>query len=323
MINNSLKKVAILGATGHIGKNVTKAFCKNGMYHLSLFVRSREKLVSFLQENNMEYANDISIMDFSNFTSEYYDVVINCTGIGNPGALANDPFLVFKVTEEIDNLVLNYIYKNPETLYINFSSGAIYGTDYEEPASESKKLIIDVNHLSNKDYYGISKLNMEAKHRSLVQNHIVDLRIFGFFSAYIDTQSRFFLTDILNSLNNNHVLNTSSEDMIRDYVHPSDLIAILDLCMNKHKVNDSFDAYSLKPVTKFELLDYFVSNHNLQVNYINDLNGQSRSITGNKNNYYSMNRNAEKIGYNPKFNSLQSVSETINLLKLGKNKCIK
>ncbi|WP_019635703.1 NAD-dependent epimerase/dehydratase family protein [Paenibacillus fonticola] len=314
MVNSSLIRVAILGATGHIGKNVTKSLCEKNDYLIFAFARSQDKLSLFLSENNMR--NKVVVKEFNQFNNNTYDVVINCIGIVSSEEISQNPYNIFKVTEEFDNLVISYIQTSPNTKYINLSSGAIYGTDYSESASLNKKLILDINSLTIKDYYGISKLNMEAKHRSLADYNIVDLRIFSFFSRFIDRKSTFFLTDVLNCLEQKKVLKTSSEDMVRDYVHPEDLINLIELCIQKSSINYAYDVFSVKPVSKFELLDYFIQNHELKVEIKNI--EKSVSITGLKSNYYTLNTSAIDIGYSPQYDSLQSVSYGFNLMKMGK-----
>ncbi|MGF7049227.1 nucleoside-diphosphate-sugar epimerase [Paenibacillus sp. DS2015] len=314
MLNSSVRKIAILGATGHIAKNLILGLCHTNEFEIYLYARTQGKLVSFLSEFNL--LNNVKIVEFEDLNSFYYDVIINCVGMGNPNELLENPFKVFQVTEEYDNFVLNYLYNSKETLSINLSSGAAYGTNFLEPASNSKCLNLDLNNLTTKDYYGISKLNMEAKHRSLVNNSIIDLRVFSFFSCHIDLQSRFLLTDIIKCVTSGEVLETSSDNIIRDYVHPNDFVDLVELCIKKHFINEVFDVYSLKPISKFEILDYFTSNHGLKINIKS--NGSVHSVTGSKSNYYSLKKNAQHIGYSPKYNSLQSISDGYNSLKMRK-----
>lgn len=312
MLISSVKKIAVLGATGHIAKNLIIGLCHTNQYEVHLYARTQSKLVSFLSEFNL--LKDVKIAEFHELNDDYYDVIINCVGMGDPDELLKNPFKVFQVTEDYDNLVLNYLQNSKETLYINLSSGAAYGTDFSEPASNSKCLELDVNNLTVKEYYGISKLNMEAKHRSLAHNSIIDLRVFSFFSCHIDLQSRFLLTDIIRCLTSGEVLETSSDNIIRDYIHPKDLVNLVELCIQKHYINEVMDVYSLNPISKFEMLEYFTFNHGLKVDIKS--NGNVHSVTGSKSNYYSLNRNAENIGYYPKYNSLHSIIDGYSLLKM-------
>ncbi|ETT59111.1 hypothetical protein C173_28086 [Paenibacillus sp. FSL R7-277] len=304
MINNKRKTIAILGATGHIAKNLILGLAAAQEYELYLFSRSRERMVLFLTENQLQ--ERVKLCEYNEFArTADYDVIINGVGIGDPQNLVQHPFQVFQITEQYDNLILDYLHKNPAAIYINLSSGAVYGSEFDQPATDGKWLKLDPNHLSAQEFYGITKLNMEAKHRSLSQHRIVDLRVFGIFSAFIDLNSRYLLTDIIHHLRKGEILHTSPDNIVRDYVHPEDLIQLIKLCMREEVGNEVYDVFSLKPAAKFEILDYFADHYGLR--YEIEDNSSYNSITGSKNNYYSLNHSATQIGYLPRYTSLQSI----------------
>lgn len=304
VLNKKLLNIAILGSTGHIAKNLVVGLSSTNEYQLYLFARSKERLTSFLDENKI--ADHVHICEYEQFEeAAVYDVIINCIGIGNPQDLIYNPFNVFKITEQYDNKILQYLQITPTARYINLSSGAAYGSEFEMPATGDKHLNLNINNLSIKDYYGISKLNMEAKHRSLNNLKIIDLRVFGFFSAYIDLKSKFLLTDVIEHIRKGEILHTSSENIKRDYVHPEDFLRLVKFCFDENVQNDVYDVYSLKPATKFDILDYFANEHGLK--YEIKINTENDSITGSKTNYYSLYDNALTIGYQPSYTSLQSI----------------
>ncbi|WP_342547065.1 NAD(P)-dependent oxidoreductase [Paenibacillus sp. FSL P2-0089] len=304
MINNKRKTIAILGATGHIAKNLILGLAAAQEYELYLFSRSRERMALFLAENQLQ--ERARLCEYNEFAhAADYDVIINGVGIGDPQNLVQHPFQVFQITEQYDNLILDYLHKNPAAIYINLSSGAVYGSEFDQPATDGKWLKLDPNHLSAQEFYGITKLNMEAKHRSLSQHRIVDLRVFGIFSAFIDLNSRYLLTDIIHHLRKGEILHTSPDNIVRDYVHPEDLIQLIKLCMREEAGNEVYDVFSLNPAAKFEILDYFADHYGLR--YEIEDNSSYNSITGSKNNYYSLNHSATQIGYLPRYTSLQSI----------------
>lgn len=304
VLNMKRLNIAILGATGHIAKNLIVGLSSSKRYELYLFARSMERLTSFLVENDI--TDKTHVFDYKQFQdSAAYNVIINCIGIGNPQDLIHAPFSVFQITEQYDNMILQYLQMKPDTIYINLSSGATYGSDFASPATNNKLLDLNINRLSLKDYYGISKLHMEAKHRSLDDFRIVDLRIFGFFSSYIDLKSKFLLTEVIEHIWTRKVLNTSPENIIRDYVHPEDFLRLVECCMDENIQNDVYDVYSLKPATKFEILDYFVREYGLKYEVKNS--SLYDSVTGSKTNYYSINEKALNIGYLPSYTSLDSI----------------
>ncbi|MEK5030958.1 NAD(P)-dependent oxidoreductase [Paenibacillus sp. FSL R7-0302] len=297
-------KIAILGATGHIARNLILGLAASQEYELYLFSRFRDRMALFLEEKQLQ--KHARLCEYSQFElTADYDVIINGVGIGDPRDLIQHPFKVFEITEHYDKLILEYLHENPAAIYINLSSGAVYGSDFDQPATDGKWLKLDPNHLSAQEFYGITKLNMEAKHRSLGQYRIVDLRIFGFFSEFIDLDSRYLLTDIIDHLRKGEILHTSSDNIVRDYVHPWDLVQLIKLCMKEDVRNNVYDVFSLKPAAKFEILDYFAGSYGLKYE-IQD-NPSYNSITGSKTNYYSLNHRATQIGYLPRYTSLQSI----------------
>ncbi|MDD5615471.1 MAG: NAD(P)-dependent oxidoreductase [Candidatus Methanoperedens sp.] len=304
------KKIAILGATGHIAKSLIYGFCLTDNYELLLFARSNDRLNEFLQRIHCN--NRFSYRAFSEFEQEKYDVVINCIGIGDPGKLKNAGISIFRLTETYDNMILDYIEDQNDALYINFSSGAAYGTYFSIPADESSCAKIYINNLASTDYYGIAKLNAEAKHRSLNNLNIIDLRIFGYFSRFIDIGSQYLLSEAISCIQDGKVLETGPGNIIRDYVHPQDFMSLIEKCINKRSINDVFDVYSKKPVTKFEILDYFTRQYGLR--YIVKENANISNATGTKDNYYSNNKKAEKLCYFPRFTSLDSIIDETKLI---------
>ena len=156
------KKIAILGATSHIAKGLMLNFIQNKEDKLFLFARLPRKVRNFLEAHSL--GSHRHIYDFKHFRREKYDVIINCVGVGTPAKVKEASGEVFKLTEEFDNMILGYLRRYPDTLYINFSSGAVYS--------------ISVDDIKPEHYYGIAKLHQEAKHRALRKLNIVDIRVF-------------------------------------------------------------------------------------------------------------------------------------------------
>ncbi|NQX60256.1 NAD-dependent epimerase/dehydratase family protein [Paenibacillus qinlingensis] len=299
------KTIAILGATSHIAKNLIYYLSENENFHLALFARSFSKLECFINEH-MINKSKYTLHAFEQFKFHSYDVIINCIGIVDSIKSKDEYSSVFSVSEYYDNLILNFLVTNPKTLYINLSSGAAYSTSFDQPAKEITKSEVEINRLLPTHFYGITKLYMEAKHRAYNQFNIVDLRIFGFFSRFIDSTSKYLLTDISECLKKNGVFKTNHIDIVRDYIHPRDFVALVELCIYKHELNDVFDVYSLKPVSKFDLINYFVKEYNLKVEI--DRTFSQTSSSGYKYNYYSTNiRSKSVLTYEPRYTSLESV----------------
>ena len=120
------------------------------------------------------------------------------------------------------------------------------------------------------------------------------------------------ITEIINSIQNNSVLKTNSENIIRDYSNPEDLFSLVCKCFKKNKLNDVYDMYSLKPINKLELFDFFKKEYNLKSEFIDNL--KIKNITGNKSSYYSKNYKAKEIGFEPKYSSIQAIQNEVTYI---------
>jgi nucleoside-diphosphate-sugar epimerase len=308
---SGLVRIAILGATSHIAKGLIAQWSRDPRKLLLLYARSTDRIREFLESVDADQPRPFPLETFG---AEPVDVIINCIGIGDPGRLKNEAASIFAITEYWDRQALEYLTDSPDTLYINFSSGAAYGGDFQRPADASTQAVFPINAITPSDYYGIAKLHAEARHRAAPNLNIVDLRVFSYFSRYIDLSTRFLLTDVAKSLKNSDELQTTAGNIVRDYIHPEDLAVLIDRCIMQRRLNDVYDVYSLKPVGKFEMLDAFAERFGLNYRI---MTMETVNATGNKEHYYSQNHRAAKLGYCPAYSSLESLSlEMTSLLSL-------
>jgi nucleoside-diphosphate-sugar epimerase len=292
-------------------------FLKKGIRELLLFSRSIDRTGDFLNSLKEDKSGVILKSGYQDFLDQSYDVVINCVGVGTPDKLAGQYWKWFTVIEKYDNLVLAYLQKSPKTLYISLSSGVVYG-DFSRPSAKDGVNLLHVNHIQEKDYYSIVRLNAETKHRSFSDLNIVDLRLFSYFSRYIDVTDKYFLNDIIKAINTKSKFMTDSLNVVRDFIHPDDLLSLVRIFINIRSVNGAFDVYSANPVSKWEILDYFKTEYDLEYK----ITGQDefRSGTGHKELYYSEYHKAEDLGFCPKYDSLSVIkNESGYLVDRDKN----
>lgn len=304
-----MKRVAILGASGYIGRSLVHEFLSSSMPNqLFLFSRSKDKLLS-LGVFGMEEGGRTTLHDLSELDAGIYEVIINCTGLTGDISLYESPHLVFEATESVDVRIIEYLRRHRETLYINISSGAVFGMQHTEAVQDSTMSIFPVNGLQLADFYGIAKLNAEARHRSHADLRIVDLRVFSFFSRFVDSASSFLMSELIQSLRNQSTFRTDDLNIVRDYVTPKDLFQLISLTMERESHNEFYDVYSKQSVSKFALLDFLKQRYGLR--YVIDAaerrgGGLSKSL------YFSENRKAESIGYLPEFSSLEGIEHEIS-----------
>lgn len=306
--------IAILGATSHIAKGLIFNFLSKGGFNLDLYTRSASKVKRFLNSIQITASKACVIHEgYSDFLNDIHDIIVNCVGVGTQKNLKGNYSLYFTVTEEYDNLVIRYLHnKNSDALYVSISSGAVYGRDHTAPVTEDSLLHVKVNHVTSEDYYSIARLNAEAKHRSFCNLKIVDLRIFSYFSRFIDLADSYFITEVIDCILNKKVLIVDNKNIIRDYVGPKDLFSIILKCIDARNINGAFDVTSSKAVEKKELLDLFSYRYGLRYEV-----GQSLSHvspTGSKNIYCSEYDNAIFLGYTPEFSSMETIRQEIKYI---------
>ena len=309
-----MKKIAILGVTGYVGRSLLREFfLENKKHKLFLFSRSKEKLHTHIPEvpKKVEY----SIHSYEEFHKEEYDVIINCTGVSSNPDTQKNPYELFKVAEDVDNLIIEYLYRHATALYINISSGVVYGNNFEKSVDEKSITTLPPGFSQGGEPYAITKINAEAKHRALSMFNIVDIRVFGFFGSLVDTDSPFLMSEIVKSLRDKKVFITNKSNIIRDYVSAQDLLVFIKCIIKKGTMNDYFDIYSKKPISKFELLEALTKKYKL-VYAVTKEKAIGRKIIA-KNAYFSKSKKATKIlDYKPERTSLQAILGELERMKL-------
>lgn len=297
-------RVAILGATGHVGACLTESISADSRFDVVAVGRDGAKLDALLASPGLGGATERATLD--EFPFGEYDAIVNCIGEGDPAAISRDVSYIFEVTERFDVLVMGYLEAHPTTRCVCFSSGAAYGGDFSKPATEDTISGFPMNHFESEHAYGVAKLASEARHRGASNYSIVDVRLFGFFSHRIDLTRPYFMNDVAKAILGGTTLRTAEADMVRDYVDPSDLAALVSgLLTADTPGNDVLDVYSASPVSKFEVLEDFAGRYDLAYTLDSGMNGTS--ATGTKAHYYSTNRRAAASGYAPAFTSLEAL----------------
>ncbi len=202
-------------------------------------------------------------------------------------------------------MALDYLSRHPDCRYVFLSSGAAYGSNFEQPVDGNSRATIPINHLQPQDWYAVAKLHAECRHRSLPHLPIVDIRVFNYFSHTQDMSARFFITDLLRAIQSGETLMTSSDNIVRDYIGPADFYQLVSRILAAPPINEVVDCYTQAPVDKMTLLASMNERFGLRFEVSNAPAGVN--ATGVKMNYFSNNRRAEVFGYVPSKTSLDSV----------------
>jgi nucleoside-diphosphate-sugar epimerase len=304
-------QIAMLGATSQIAKDLIIAFSKNENYQLTLFARRPEAVNQWLAGINL--SEKFVVADFDSFTIEKkFDAIFNFVGVGDPARAVEVGASIFDATLKYDELVLDYLKVHPHCRYIFLSSGAAYGMSFDVPVNINTKSVIDINNIQPQDWYAVAKLHTECRHRSLPHLSIIDIRVFNYFSHTQDISARFLITDIVRALLDKTVLKTSSDYIVRDFIHPSDFHKLVLAVMSAPANNVVVDCYSLSPIDKPNLLQMMQENFGLR--YEITETDVSVNAFGSKPYYYSLNKKAKDFGYQPRLTSWEGIKQEIKLL---------
>lgn len=296
-------RIAILGATSQIARDLIVSFSKTSNDNLYLFARRPDEVMAWLASAGLSgrYTTD----DFSRFHKQEFDAVINFVGVGNPAQALAMGNTIFDVTLRFDEMVLEYLQAHPTCRYLFLSSGAAYGSRFDEPAKRDTPAIVPINKLAPHEWYGVAKMHAECRHRAHPELPIVDIRVFNYFSRTQYLDARFFITDILRAIRNKTVLKTSPDYIVRDFLHPSDFYRLIRALLSSPATNAAVDCYSLAPIDKPNLLAAMQDEFGLRY----EIAGETASVnaTGSKPHYYSLNTRAADFGYRPELSSLQGI----------------
>ena len=302
-------RLAILGATSQIAKDLVQSFAAHSTHELVLYARSPEVVAQWLTRVGL--AGRYAEADFAAFSAdEHFDAILNFVGVGDPAQAAAMGAAIFDVTLKYDELALAYVRKHPECRYIFLSSGAAYGASFDAPVDANTKATIGINNLQPQDWYAVAKLHAECRHRSLAHLPIVDIRVFNYFSHTQDMEARFLITDIVRAIHDKTVLKTSAAYMVRDYLHPSDFYGLVSAILASPATNAALDCYSKAPIDKTTLLAALQAKFGLQYEVVQTAAGVN--ATGTKPHYYSLNKRAAEFGYQPGLTSLDGILKETN-----------
>lgn len=296
-------RIAILGATSQIARDLIVSFSVAEDKHLHLFARRPDELTNWLASVGL--SGRYSVDEFSVFAKQEYDAVINFVGVGNPVQAAAMGNSIFDITLRYDEMALDYLQTHPTCRYLFLSSGAAYGSSFNEPVNRDTPAVVAINNLAPQEWYGVAKLHAECRHRAHPELSIFDIRVFNYFSRTQDIAARFLITDMLRAVRDKAVLKTSPDYIVRDFLHPSDFYKLVSALLLAPATNAAVDCYSRAPIDKPALLAAMQERFGLKYEITEAT--VNVNATGGKPHYYSLNTRAEDFGYQPGLTSLQGV----------------
>lgn len=297
-------RIAILGATSQIAKDLVLSFSSQTDHELALFARRPEAVMQWLVHVGLVGRHAVAGFDGFNASTQF-DAILNFVGVGDPAQSAAMGASIFDITLQYDQLALDYLRDHPSCRYIFLSSGAAYGSCFDAPVNLSTRAVIPINQIQFQDWYGVAKLHAECRHRAQPHLPIVDVRVFNYFSRTQDMSARYLITDMLRAIRERTILKTSPDYIVRDFLHPSDFFRLIHELLCAPAANAVVDCYTRAPIDKPTLLAAMQDKFGLRYE-CGDM-AASVNATGGKSYYYSLNRRAADFGYRPRLTSWEGV----------------
>lgn len=294
-------KLLITGGCGFLGSNLAANSMKLG-YELVVF----DNLYRTGSQENLRWLQTLTEFRFFHGDIRNTNDVTRVICEFKPQAVFHLAGQV-DITLQYDQLALDYLRGHPACRYLFLSSGAAYGSTFDEPIGRTSKAVITLNDLPSQEWYGVAKVHAECRHRSLSDMAIIDIRVFNYFSRTQDLSARFLLTDIVRNIRDGTILQTTPDYIVRDFLHPADFCNLIHSLLSSPPANAAVDCYTRAPIDKPGLLTemqrqlglrYEVSQAPIAVN-----------ATGTKPYYYSLNKRAADFGYVPTRTSIQGILE--------------
>jgi nucleoside-diphosphate-sugar epimerase len=297
-------KIAILGATSEIAKDLILSF--EGA-DLHLFARNKLALDHWMVENNKRYPTRF-LSDFSRHHE--FDAIINFIGAGSPERIQQMGSNISYVTGFYDLMVLDYLEQHKDCQYIFISSGAVFGDNFDTPASAQKMSSFPINDIQPHHYYGVAKAQAEYRHR-LSDRNIIDLRVFSYYSSTMNPDHQFMVSQMVQAVMRNETFRADKNRLSRDYMGPKDFYQMIQVLLKNNNINQAVDCYSRAPVTKEKLLEGMSQRYGMK--YVVSAGSPHHPATV-KPCYYSTNTAAYTLGYRPTLTSLETIFEEADKL---------
>ncbi len=299
-------KLAVLGATGQIGRSLALAYAPR--HEVTLFARRPAAAAAFAAARGLT----VTAAPYEKFNGQRFDIIVNAVGDGVPGRIRQAGADIFTVTAAFDDLCLAAVERHPETFYVFLSTGAIFGPDYREALAARPALHIPLDKLDPTLFYPLAKYVAELRHRARPERRIADIRIFGFVSPELDLDSDFLVAQALKATQRGEILRVAPSDIPRDYIAAQDLVGLIDAFVANGGPNGAYDILSAAPTSKLRLLEALKSDCGLDYR-IDD--HASRGELCPLPQRLSKDRSAEALGFRPLSSSLDNVLRVMETIR--------
>jgi len=270
-----MKKIIITGVAGYIGSQLTNHLLKKKYEILGIdnFFNSDNKSINYLKKySNFKFLKyDMLNEKIIHKIKRTYDILIHLAAQTSVDKSINNPSETFEInTKSLSNALLLSDKLNCK-LFIFTSSAAVYGNTKKLPIDEKSILLPESS-------YGLSKKINEEQVRLFskkTKTNFVILRLFNIYGQVLYNVKNFGVISLwINSILKNKKLTIHNNgNCVRDFVHITDLIKIIDqINLNYKKEKQKVQIYNVGSSKKTRIIEVlkmiidYCKLHNLNFN---------------------------------------------------------
>ena len=276
----------IIGATGLIGRGLSKSFVDENTFfiskndkkhkinrnHFFIDINSKREISLFLKKLNAQYKKVI---------------IFFLAGESSVEDSIKKPEISFiKSLQGFSNVISNASRKSK---LIICSSGSLYD-------SRKKTYFKETDSLFPPSPYSASKYAIEGLALSYFESFGIDIRIARIFSVYGEDMDRFFIYDLIKKIKDNpsEVTLNGSGNQFRDYLHVNDIVKGLKLINSRGKPGEIYNLCSGKKTELKSLANDIKKLLKLEKTKIS---WDKNSYKGIRDSWYGNNSKIKKIGF--------------------------
>ena len=308
------KKIMITGGLGFIGSNITKHLLNNNFKgDIILFdnnsINNQDSINYFSDYKNVYIVfGDMQIENIVEDSLIGVDLVIHLCANSDISKGVENPKIDFQNTVVTTHNLLCGMLKN-NVKDIIFSSGSgIYGDLPNISITENNGPNLPISH------YGASKLCAEAMISSFVFMHDFNALIFRFANVVGEGQTHGVAYDFIKKLKKekNSLEIKGNGRQLKSYIHISDIINGIEICFDNFI--SGIDHYNIST-------DDTITVKDIAISVLNKMNLNNANLNFGETDYgwkgdvpviLLSNNKIKSIGWNPKYNSIESINIAID-----------
>jgi len=250
-------KILIIGSKGFIGQHLFDYLLK-----MKYDVFGCDVVTDYGADNY--FLIDAVNSDYNEiFSSEFFDICVNCSGAAEVFASIKHPLRDFTLnTMNVFKLLDAIRMHQPQCKFINLSSAAVYGNPQYLPIDEKHPL----NPISPYGFHKLAAENVCKEFIELFGLKICSLRIFSAYGPGLKKQLFWDLHTKTKNTNQIELFGTGEES--RDFIYLDDLLHVIELVIQKYDFKEPIiNVANGEEIYIKDAVKQFYDNQSTNINY--------------------------------------------------------